>query len=533
MLVGQAGPIPAPITWGKSSMSTPSNPFDAAQPQEPTGASADASTPVEPQQPGTRGGRGRTVALVGGILAIVAVGAGGAFAFSQLSGGGAQPESVFPSTTLAFAKVDLDPSAGQKVDAIRFLRKFPDARDKVKEDSDLRKVVFDAIKEDGGLDGVDYAKDVEPWLGERAAIGAVAGRSGEEPVPVVALAVKDKGAAEKSLPKVAAAMDDGECKVVEEFAVCTEKDQLSGVVSAVDKATLADSANFKTDMGDLGESGIVTAWMDTAKLAESVKDLTPSGMSIFGATGKGAEQAGRVAMALRFDGPHLELAGHVNDAKTAFVGSAKAGSIAKLPKGTLAAVTVANAGEQLKSSWPQVESSLKEAIGAQEFADGVAQVEAELGISVPDDVVKALGSQLSIAFGGLGEDRSELKIGLVTDGDKDVLAKLTDAAGQGMGAGQLSLKSADGANVVSLSDTWADELTGDHGLGSTQGFKDAVKDADKARFAGYVDIAGLVDAFSDELPQDAATNLGGLSALGFTVSGEDRSGDFALRLTTK
>ena len=118
-----------------------------------------------------RPGRGRTVALVGGILAIVAVGAGGAFAFQQVSGGGAQPESVLPANTLAFAKVDLDPSAGQKLDAIRFIRKFPDAKGEVKEDSDLREVVFKSLQDDGQLKGVDYAKDIEPWLGQRIGFG--------------------------------------------------------------------------------------------------------------------------------------------------------------------------------------------------------------------------------------------------------------------------------------------------------------------------------------------------------------------------
>ena len=71
------------------------------------------------------------------------------------------------------------------------------------------------------------------------------------------------------------------------------------------------------------------------------------------------------------------------------------------------------------------------------------------------------------------------------------------------------------------------------GLGATDRFKDAVGNDDEARVAGYFDIAGLVREFKDELGDDEAKNFAGLSALGFTVSGEGNSADFSLRLTTK
>jgi hypothetical protein len=67
------------------------------------------------------------------------------------------------------------------------------------------------------------------------------------------------------------------------------------------------------------------------------------------------------------------------------------------------------------------------------------------------------------------------------------------------------------------------------------GFKDAVRDVDQARVAGYVDISGLVKTFEDESTtskQDAA-DIANLAALGFTASGEGNSADFSVRLTTK
>jgi hypothetical protein len=86
---------------------------------------------------------------------------------------------------------------------------------------------------------------------------------------------------------------------------------------------------------------------------------------------------------------------------------------------------------------------------------------------------------------------------------------------------------------VSLSEGYADELATEHGLGATDRFNDAVRGAGSARVAGFVDIAGLLTEFKDELGKDETSNLAGLSALGFTVTGEGNSADFSLRLTTQ
>ena len=500
------------------------DPFGGDEPTYPPGAQ-----PVVASKPG----HGRTIALVGGILAIVAVGAGGALAFQQVDGGGAQPESALPATTIAFAKIDLDPSAGQKIDGIRFIRKFPDTRAEVKEDSDLRKVIVTRLQAEGQLKGVDYAKDVEPWLGQRIGVGLVPGATEQaEPTVVVALAVTDADKAKASLPKIAKDAE-AECQLVEEFALCTDgTGKAAGVAAAAAKGTLADSANFRKDMNDLGEDGVVAAWFDAEGVAKATRSLDVSGMLPGYTGGPATSQTGRVALALRFDGPHLELAGHSNGASVKFAGSREGTGLADLPDSTLAAVSVANAGEQLEAGWPAMQKAIEEAAGKQEFKDGVAELESELGISVPDDLYAALGSQFSLVFGGMGEGQSDLRLAAVTDGDPEVLQKISDA-GQGMGSDALTLKSDGGTTFVSLSENYVDELSTQHGLGDTDRFKDAVKDADSARVAGFVDIAGLVGEFKDELGADEAKNLAGLSALGFTITGEGNSADFSLRLTTQ
>ena len=481
--------------------------------------------------------RGRTVALVGGLLGIVVLGSGGAFAYSALSGGGAQPESVLPSTVLAFAKVDLDPSAGQKIDAVRFLRTFPKVKGQVAEDSDLRKVAFDALQKDGTLKGVDYAKDVEPWLGQRLGVALVPGASAkDEPTVVVALAVTDADAAKKSLPAVSGGLG-GACQVLEDYAVCTQgKDgaALDKVMAATGKGSLGDSPTFRQDMADLGEDGVAAAWLDSDRAAPAMALLggaagvLPSGASP--TTG-----SGRTAMALRFDGPNLELAGHVSGAKTQFAGTQRVGSaISGLPFDTLAAVSVANAGDQLKASWPEMEKSLRAAVGTEQFDDGVSQLEDLLGISVPQDLAAALGSQFTVAFGGMGADGAP-KVAVVGNGDQSVLQKIASAGSVLTSPDELAFRPGQGRSVLALTDEYATEVSTGKGLGAMPGFKDALRDVDNARVAGYVDISGLVTAFEDESAssKEDAADVANLAALGFTVSGEGNSADFSLRLTTK
>src|SRR3954447_4720762 len=68
---------------------------------------------------------GASIAAIATVLAVVVVGGGVTVAYRQLSGGGPQPDKYAPASTFAFAKVDLDPSAGQKIAAYRFAHKFP------------------------------------------------------------------------------------------------------------------------------------------------------------------------------------------------------------------------------------------------------------------------------------------------------------------------------------------------------------------------------------------------------------------------
>jgi hypothetical protein len=498
--------------------------------------------PGLPEAPPSRHqGRARTLALVGGILAIVGVaGVGGTLLYQKVSGGGPQPESVMPSSVIAFAKVDLDPSGGQKLGAIRFALKFPQQRVTLREDSDLREVVVKAMQQNGMLAGVDYQRDVAPWLGSRIGIGLLPGKGGSaqaDPTPVIALAVTDKGAATASLPKVAASLH-GQCRVLDAYAVCTGKGgDLATVVADASRSSLERSAPFSSDLGTLGENGIATAWADLGALSQTSPSLLPTqalGLDVGG--GAKPTLSGRMAVALRFAGPNLELAGHVTGSSSAVVGAgagAKDSGVTRLPKGTLAAIGVAGAGDRFAAAWPQLEKQLRTTLGDEAFSSTLVQLQDSLGITVPGELAKALGSQFVVSFDGMGADQSDPRIAVTSNGDRTVLQKLANGLGGQLGAGRLTVTPAGDRTVLAISEAYASAVATGSGLGATKTFEDAVPDAASAKVVAYADIAGILASFKDEIPADTAKSLAPLSAVGASVSSDGASADFRVRLTTR
>ncbi|WP_068327757.1 DUF3352 domain-containing protein [Janibacter terrae] len=466
---------------------------------------------------------------VAGVLSLGLLGGGALFAYGKINGGGPQPETALPATAIAFAKVDLDPSADQKVDAFRFARKFPGARDEladIDEGSDLRQELFDAIKEDGGLEGVDYAQDVEPWLGQRFGVAVLPPTDGSsEPGVVVALASTDEDAARRGLSKVTGT--GGYCSVQPDFAICGEEQSV--VDTAVDEAQdspLAEDDRFTQDMEDLGEDGLVTGWMD-ANRAQQLLGALGTGVSTT------SEPVGRYAAAIRFDGPTLEIAGRANGLPDGSVPAGDGTAVGDLPADTFAALSISGLDESIRKAWPQFDKGARGSLG-EDWQDGIDSFTQETGLSVPDDLAKAVGSETSLA---VGPDADTPKVALVTNGDRGLIDKLvasvnSSTTGTG-GTPQLTVKDADGnRTVVSTDAGYADQVATGSGLADADAFRDAVPDADKAGSVGYLDIAKAVELFGEDLGDEERANLGALKSAGFAVWGESDHADFRFRLTT-
>ena len=475
--------------------------------------------------------RGKTwIALgVAGAFALALCGGGGLFAYSKLGGGGPQPEEALPAETIGYVKVDMDPSADQKVDMIRIANKFPGLKDEIgelDEDDDLRKQIFESIQDEGGLEDVDYEKDVEPWLGKRFAVAALPSDDGSGPEAVIVLASEDKEAAEEGLSKMTDG--DGYCSVQDDFALCGEEQSVvDDAVKGAEEGSLADDEEFSQDMDDLGEDGIASAWFDLSK----AKELDPAMSS--------ASTEGRIAMALRFDGPAVELAGSMNGLPEESVPSGDGTSVEALPEDTAAALAVAGLDESIKNAWPEFEKNLDNIAGPS-WQQDLQDIETQTGLQIPEDVAKALGSDTVLS---VAADPTTPKVALRTNGDRSTIDDMveliqgpsTSSYPSSYSSGpQIFVKDGDEDRVVVSNDEgYAEEVGSGSGLGDSEAFQDAVPDADKASAVGYVDIASLVETYGSDFDPEVRENMEVLSAFGFSASGEGDHAEFSMRLTTK
>ncbi len=221
--------------------------------------------PSEPASGHTR----RNALIAGGAIAGLVLVGGGIWAATSFFGTGPQPAEALPASTIGYASIDLDPSGSQKIEAVKMLRKFPAFKDKIGLDTkdDIRKKLFDEIQKDAHCSGLDYADDIEPWLGDRAAVAAV-DEGKDQPTPVLVLQVKDADKADAGLDKIkkcasgdSGGSDSGGWAVNGDWAIVAETDKIAQqVADDAENSSLADDEDFQNWTDEVGDAGIVNLY---------------------------------------------------------------------------------------------------------------------------------------------------------------------------------------------------------------------------------------------------------------------------------
>ncbi len=218
---------------------------------------------------------------VGLIAAAALVGVGvigaGAWAATAFFADGAQPAEALPSTTLAYVSIDLEPSGEQQLEAYRFLKKFPAFDDAVDldADGDPRKQIFAWIQDQGACEGLDYANDIEPWLGTSAAVAAVdLGDKGPTPIAVVQVEnADDAEAGLKKLQGCSESDDSGGWTIDGDWAIFAEEEGIAeDVVAATEEGSLVDSADHSKWLDEVGDLGVMTMYVGPDALDEVLAD---------------------------------------------------------------------------------------------------------------------------------------------------------------------------------------------------------------------------------------------------------------------
>ena len=432
----------------------------------------------------------RLIAL-GAIVAGGAVVAGGAWAATSFFATGAQPAEALPASTIAYFSVDLDPSGGQKIEAIKTLRKFPAFTDEIdlETDDDLRERLFEEVTSSGGCEGLDYAADVRPWLGSRAAVAAV-DLGEEEPAVVGVVQVTDSGKADEGMATLAEACGadaDGETGgwVVDgDWMVVAETEEIAQqVVDATDDGALAADSAFEQWTGEAGEDGFMSFYVakSAAKYLEDAAGMTgmlggplalapaPDAMSLddecladattpeemdacFASMQESAEGDGGAdeippelqqmindfdgaAATVRFDDGAVEveyaMSNYQEDLTKFLTSDVGADMVSELPADTVAAF-----GFSLGEGWAQGLVDYLKTLAPDEAAtidDQISQFESETGLAFPEDVETLLGEGVTVSVGsGIDPDAianggpEEAPVGIKVKGDAGEIQAVLD-----------------------------------------------------------------------------------------------------------
>lgn len=524
-----------------------------------------------------RRGPGRVAALglaAAGVAGVVALGGWTAL---SLMASGTQPASALPADTVAYLSIDLDPSAGQKLEAVRMLEKFPALDEKLGLDAtdDLRRWAFDRSAL-ARCAGVDYDEDVAPWIGDRAAVAVVPAATGTKqadgPEVVMALQVTSEEKATTALAELAdCKVADGPRKhepgfaagdgyvVIAETAAVAE----AAVERAAD-ASLADDAMFQRWTGEAGDAGIATSYLspeapgELAGLARELETHRPwsgygtpggadehpllsggevghsfglggpldgplgSGLGGPGIAGRIAEDFEGAAAVLRFADETLELevAGGGLPEGTA---PAQGGTdVTELPSTTGAAASWA-----FEDGWFSTAlDSFTELSGGLPLDPMFRLVEARTGLSLPEDAETLLGDSLAVAVDSSlevaaieDEDPSQLPAGVRVSGDPDEILAVVEKVRARLGSrtDEIVVESGDGVVALGFDQTYVEGLVAAGGLGDEPVFQDAVPQADRAGGVLFVDF-GAGDGWVERLVADYGQALEGRSPADVTAN---------------
>lgn len=549
-----------------------------------------------PAQPALGNDNKKRLIALGAIVAGGAVVAGGAWAATSFFATGAQPAEALPDSTVAYFSVDLDPSGGQKIEAIKTLRKFPGFSDNVdlETDDDLRERLFEEITASGECDGLDYDADVKPWLGSRAAIAAV--DLGEDaPTPVGVVQVTDSGKAEDGMAALVETCGAGESGdgsgawVVDgDWMLVAETEELAQqVADAADGSSLAGDAAFGRWTGEAGDDGFMSMYVakGATKYLDDLEQLgsgaipgtSPDAAGIcesYGVEGDpeydecvamfGDEAMGETtgeeippelkemiddfdgaAATVRFDDGAVEVEYAMSNYQsdlTKFVDSDEGVSmIAGLPEDTVAAL-----GFSLEEGWAEAmlnyfKTALPEDAGT--IDEQLSQFETETGLAFPEDletlmgegVTLSVGSDIdpdAIANGGPGE----IPFGLRIKGDageiQAVLDKVSELAGPEV-APYLEVTEGDGYAVMALNDDYRGQLESEGDLGGSDAYSEVVEN-DDAQSVMYVNF-NVGDDWLVRATEDmpeVSENLEPLAAFGISSWVDDEVVHGLFKVTT-
>ncbi len=502
--------------------------------------------PTQPMygQPPPPRGRGPKILVLTTVLAVLL--GGGAFAFYKadplhLFTAGPQAAEALPSGALFYVGVDADPSAEQKIAALRFLDHFPAFRQNsglTNANADIRATVFQKAIDSAGCTGVSYDDTVKPWLGEKFGLALMPGATqGDDPNAVIAVAISDEAKAKTGLSALSSCGDKTAGTTFgyafeHGYVLLAETQGLADTYAKqASSSSLADNTSFTDDMDSIGDLGVATMWVDVHAVIDAYGDRAAGSGVTQDQLSSLASEYQRAAATFRFASDHVEIAASVFG-NTPDI-SHHDNQIVDLPDSTVFAMSEAGGSERLKASWDTIKNTMTS--DGLDVDQQISDFETRTGLTLPDDLETLLGDNIlfSLDSNGLSAgslqsgDASQLNAGVRLSGDPAKLSALYDKITsliQDQTGQPLTLSKADSADGMSIAtnDSYASSLAGMDGtLGDSAAFRSVIQDASSKEFVLFFDwdaiepqvIAAIPDSTS-AATQEVIDNLKALRAIG-------------------
>lgn len=485
--------------------------------------------------------RSSKMPLVATGAAVAALLAGtGVFLGVKLTSSGAQPDTVLPGNTIAYARIDLDPSAGQKIGAFRLVDKLPAMKDSLSK-GNPKKAFFEQLKKTDSLRDLDYDRDIAPWLGDRFALAVVPNKDGSKAFPVTAVAVTDEAKARETVDRIAKRARE-KAKEVDRstsglspvdatqetthvlrdgFLLTMPAPEKDSIVAAIESGSLAKKQNHVDDMKALGDPGVASAWFDP----KPFKQLLPPEFDRGGKTSSNLDSINSTAVAVRVSADHLEIASTAKapDGKTL---PPALKDVTTLPGETAVLFSTSGISENLAKVWqPMLDSA---SVTMPTLPQSITDAEKRLGISLPGDLQTVLGRQAEMVLAASAFDGNQSGLGLRTAPD---LAKAEDVLSRINASGQTRIahESKDGYLILGTPDQ-RKALTEKGNLGERPSFTKAMSRLDTANSALYLDLDKFEDRYLSKVPDDSRELVRAMSAVGWTSGTADGRQVSTLRL---
>ena len=309
---------------------------------------------------------------------------------------------ITPPDALGFVSVNLDPSIEQKRNLLDIVRRFPDARDEVKDEFDeSRDELLAELLEDTGL---DFERDVKPWLGNEVALAVLPPlAAGKDPLILAMVETDDTDEAKAALEKAGKSGEfDAAYGVIDNFVVISDQEDdadeqpaLDGIAAQAEKddGGLADAPAFEQVVDELHGDRLFLGWVD---LKDSLDEIDRAGGL------EGLEFADRFtnqAGPLGFD-LHAEKGALVFQGVAAATGGSEGGDAEltrSLPEATLAALTLFDIGDGVREGLT--------ALAGGEGPDVLEELEREVGLDLENDVLSWVDGELVFVVGDVPESQ--------------------------------------------------------------------------------------------------------------------------------